>query len=312
MVAPVPPTPTAAAGTEQCPADAMVFSPKLPPPPRRLPYRATECTQPPPGGPEQFQAVEAARRHDCRSSLMSVQAGMKKSVDHCRLYQTAWLCFDEYHQRSLEGTKSKTWDDARFEVYHFEGTEDVQNAVWTEDDKRLPYWFRPPVDGLEFRLKMWNDDPQMAHYVNDLFGEPKVADDFAKDLQLEATLAAGLACVPEDQRTPQMIDAWARRVYFVADALQQDRTGRLLNQHRTDLIPVLKDLLAKATTDMTLADGTTVPIPEPVRDAYDTAMGTKPPPTSKPVVVPRPVDPTSLEPTIQDDGPGVTVNRRGR
>lgn len=302
------PTEPVESAESACPADGVLFAPVLPPPPRRLPWRSNECTQPPPGGTEQFRAVEAARRHDCRDSLDAVQAGMKKSIDHCRLYQTAWLCFDESHQRPLEVAKAKDYPDAKYQLPHFEGAPEQVTEKLTEEQKRLPGWFRPPVDGLEYRLAQWNSDPQMAHFVTDLLGEPKVADEFAKDLHLEALMAAGMACQPEGDRTPAMIDAWARRVYVVTRALERDRTGRLLNQHRSELIPVLRSLIKTATTPIAGPDGKTIPVPDEVLEAYEVAMGTRPEPTGKPA--PRPVapDPGSVEPPIPEDGGNIQVN----
>lgn len=307
-VDPAAPVPVAADATATCPEGAALFAPSLPPPPRRLPWRSNECTQPPPGGTEQFRAVEAARRHDCHDSLEAVQAGMKKSIDHCRLYQTAWLCFDESHQRPLETAKANNFADAKYKIPHFEGAPEQVTESLTEEQKRLPAWFRPAVDGLEYRLQVWNSDPQMAHFVTDLLGEPKVADVFAKDLHLEALMASGMACQPVAERTPAMLDAWARRVYIVTRALERDRTGRLLNQHRSELIPVLRDLIKTATSPQVGADGKEIPVPEVVLEAYEVGMGTRPEPTGKPA--PRPVapDPGTIEPPIPDDEGGIQVN----
>ncbi len=289
-----------------CPPDAALFAPRLPPPPRRLPWRPNECTQPPPGGPEQFIAVDAARRHDCRESLVAVQSGMKKSVDHCRLFQTAWLCFDESHQRPLESVQSKSFSDAKYQLPHFEGTPEQMAESLTEEQKRLPAWFRPAPDGLEFRLASWSEDEQMAHFVTDLLGEPKVADGFAKDLHLEALMAAGLACQPEADRTPAMIDAWARRVYVVTRAIERDRSGRILNQHRSELLPVIRDLIETATSPQVGADGKTLPVPDAVLEAYEVGMGTRPEPTGKPA--PRPVtEQPVVEPPIPEDDGGISV-----
>jgi hypothetical protein len=264
------------------PATAVpILKPDLPQPPRRLPHRASRCTQPPPGGPEQYRAVEAARRRECALSLEAVQAGMKKSIDHCRLYQQAWLCFNETHERPLEQVEAFTFADLQFELWHFEGTRD--KSTMTKELETLPAWYRPAVDGLEYRLEVWNVDEDMADYVADLFGEPKVADDVARDVHIEALAAAGLARAPLDERTPAMIDAWARRVYVVASALN-GRAGRVLNQHRTSLVPTLRELLEQAVADRTEPDGRVVKTPDAVREAYDVGTGNKPPPTSKPVV----------------------------
>jgi protein phosphatase len=308
---PALPTPNVVASTEPsgstCPPDGMLFAPKLPPPPRRLPWRPAECTQPPPGGPEQFRAVEAGRRHDCRESLQAVQGGMKKSIDHCRLFQTAWLCFDESHQRELESARSKTFADAKHQLPHFEGTPEQVSESLTKEQKRLPTWFRPAVDGIEFRMQTWNEDTQMAHYVTDLLGELKVADVFAKDLHLEAVMAAGMACQPDSERTPAMVDAWARRVFVVTKALERDRTGRLMNQHRPELIPVIRDLLKTAITPQPDADGKLRTIPDAVTEAYEVGMGTRPEPTGKPA--PKPVgEQVVKEPEIPEDDGGIRVN----
>lgn len=98
-------------------------------------------------------------------------------------------------------------------------------------------------------------------------------------------------------------------MYVVAHALNQDRTGRLLNQHRSDLLPVLRDLLTEATREHHRADGTAIPVPQDVLDAYAVATGAKPAPTGKVIVAPKPVDPRAFEPELGEEEDGVQINR---
>lgn len=300
----VPPAPEPAPGGS-CPPDLPVFDPELPAAPRRLPHRPSSCTQPPPGGAEQFRAVDAARRRECAVSLENVQVGMVKSIDHCRLYSTAWLCFNEAHTRPMENVVAKDFHDLQFQLWHLEGTPEAKNLAVGRDPtlEKRPAWYRPAVDGLEYRLEAWNRDGRFADYIADLRGEPNVADDIARDVHLEALAAAGLACVPPSERTPAMEMAWARRVYVVASALR-GRAGRLLNQHRSSLVPTLRELLDKSVADYVGPDGKVVPVPAVVREAYDVGAGNKEVPD---VERPRPVvqkPPPEVE--IPDD-PGIEV-----
>jgi hypothetical protein len=129
-------------------------------------------------------------------------------------------------------------------------------------------------------------------------GEPKVADEIANDVHLEALAAAGLACVAPEERSAAMEQAWARRVYVVASALN-GRAGRILNQHRSTLVPTLRELLDKSVADYVRADGKVVPV---------VGMGNRPPPTAR-KVAPAPPDPRSLEPVIPEDDPTIEVAR---
>ena len=136
------------------PEDDYVFKPVIPEPPRRLPHRPGEYTQPPPGGRAQYEAVQMARNRQCADSLDAVRAGMKASIDHATLYSQSWFCFNEVHQRPLMEAQAESWEDFRRLAEHFEGPADMREEQ-SEETKRLPPWFRPAADGIEYRLEAW-------------------------------------------------------------------------------------------------------------------------------------------------------------
>jgi PPM family protein phosphatase len=293
-------TGTASKGSEatQCPVEGYLLKPVLPVPTRRLPSRPSSCTQAPPGGPDTQIAIDRARRDLCAESLVAVQSGMKKSIDHCGLYKSAWLCFNEVHQMKLEAVESDTWGDLVLHLPHFNGTREAREAQYAKPEHRgLPHWYIPAADGVEFRLEAWTLDQQMQEVVADLFGSPTVADQLAKDLHLEALTAAGLACQPPRERTRAMEDAWARRVYVLARSLH-GQPGALIDAHRSQLMVVLRELLEDSVSDYVDDRGNLYRIPGQVRDAYEVGVGNRPPPNPRPATV-RPRGPT--DPTIPDD-----------
>ncbi len=254
-----------------------LFNPDLPPAPRRLPTRPQRYTQPPPGGPLQYEAVSAARRRDCPAASAAVQKGMRDvSIDHATLYRGAWLCFNEAHQRKLEQDESPTWDDFAYKLEHFEGTPEAMKQASDEDPKRrqFPRWYRDPVGGIEYRIKQFTEDEQMVDVLHDLFGEATIADHLAKDVHMEALAAVGLSRVPPAERTPALIDAWARRVYFTSWALR-NRPGRSLDAHRQELVPTLRGLLDEATSS---PEGKRWPVPKVIAQARAVGEGNAPPP----------------------------------
>lgn len=290
-----------------------LFAPQLPAAPRRLPHRSTRYTQPPPGGQVQFGAVNSARNKECSKSLDQVQRGMSISIDYARLYNQAWLCFADAHQRPLEQASVDNWEDFRYVVPHFEGTpEDHKEALAADETLlNLPQWFRPAVDGIEFRLERYadsNDKDRLVDVLNDQFGEPTVADQLAVDLHLVALAAEGLSRVEDP--TDEVAEWWARRVYVATRALN-GRVGRVIERHRHELIPVVRDLLKSATEARELADGGTKPVPTVVQTARDVALGKLPPPNNKPVKKEKyvPLKEPSLD-DLTDDGP-TTIRRAG-
>ncbi|MEM6928659.1 MAG: hypothetical protein AAF602_17105, partial [Myxococcota bacterium] len=252
--------------------DRPLFRPDVPPAPRRLPLRPTGYTQPPPGGPLQYEAVSAARRRDCPKALESVQKGVREvSLDHATLYRGTWLCFNEAHQRKLELAEAFTWADFAYLLQHFEGPPEAMRdaSVRERDRTRVPRWYRDPVGGIEFRLWHYADDEQMAEIVHGLFGGASVADHLATDVYLEALAAVGLSRVPPVDRTPALVDSWARRVYVTTWALGS-RPGQAIATHRGQLLPELRRLIDEATAP---PPGTDWPVPEPVRQARAVGEG---------------------------------------
>ncbi len=227
---------------------ALAFSPEIPASPRRLPHRAVEYTQPPPGGAVQWNAVQAARNRNCPKALETVREGMRQSVDYAQLYTQAWNCFNDSHAIPLAASEARTWEDFAFIAHHFEGSPEQRAQVETEAAKELPLWARPAVGGVEYRIEAWagsNEHDLIIESMSDLIGEPKVADDLARDLLLEAYAAAGLSQV--EAPNERVIDWWARRVYVLTRAMQ-GRAGRIVEQHRSDVVPTLRALLLQATT----------------------------------------------------------------
>jgi serine/threonine protein phosphatase PrpC len=242
-----PPSPSELSPSEYEPTTSL-FAPKLPADPRRLPKRPQIYTQPPPGGATQWAAVQAARNRDCAKALDVVKNGMLVSMDHAPLYDSAWKCFNDTHQRMLAQAEVERPEDFSFLVHHFEGPPDEREERESAEVKALPIWFRPAVGGIEYRLEAWSKsgpEDLMIEVLADLIGEPSVADHLARDLLMEAEAAAGLSRVEDPDE--QVIDWWARRV-FVTTRAMHGRPGRLLEQHRANVVPRIRALLAEATT----------------------------------------------------------------
>ncbi len=244
---PSQPLPTPEVQTAEYEPSSMLFAPDLPPDPRRLPKRAQVYTQPPPGGATQWEAVQAARNRDCAQALDVVRNGMLVSIDHAPLYDSAWKCFNDTHQRMLAQAEVERPEDFGFLVHHFEGPPDERDDRESDEVKSLPIWYRPAVGGIEYRLEAWSrssSEDLMAEVLSDLVGEPAVADHLAHDLLMEAEAAAGLSRVADPDE--QVIDWWARRVYVTTRAMH-GRPGRLLEEHRPDVVPRIRASLAEST-----------------------------------------------------------------
>jgi len=310
------PAPAAQQAPEPAPEpveeDVPLFAPELPAAPRRLPHRPTRYTQPPPGGQVQWVSVQAARNKQCARALSEVQRGMSTSIDYAALYRGAWLCFVDTHQRPLEQASVETWEDFIYVLPHFEGAPEERRAQLEEDPtlEEVPEWYRPAIDGIEYRLERFGestDNDRLVDVLNDQFGEPTVADQLAKDVHMVALAAAGLARVPEPNE--RVVNWWARRV-FVATKAMHGRAGRAIERHRPELIPVIRDLLREATSPRTLDDGTVVEVPEPVLEAREVALGNQPPPTEKKKAEPVYVPPKEPELSDLEDDVGPTEIRR--
>ncbi|MCB9676011.1 MAG: serine/threonine-protein phosphatase [Alphaproteobacteria bacterium] len=285
--------------------DDSFFRARIPDPPRRLPHRPLRYTQPPPRGQSQFVAVQAARDHKCAESLDAVQEAMALSPDHAKLYSQAWFCFQESHARQLVNSKVENYEQFAELESHFRGWPefgDPEDLEWTAEDKRLPLWYRPARDGVEYRLEAWassSEDDLMREVMIDLKGEPSIADDFAADVLVEAQAAVALSRA--EPRTPDIEEAWARRVYVVSSALK-GRVGKLLRTHRPELVPQLEEMLETATTAQ--AEGPAVP--GNIAKAHKVGTGEEPPPTI--VVRPGPkVDPLGEEPDLGPEPGGTKV-----
>ena len=169
------------------------------------------------------------------------------SVDHAQLYEQAWYCFNNTHQRPLAQAEAAHWEDFSFLVHHFEGTPEEREARLTPLDMRRPIWHRRAVGGVEYRMEKWSGslaEDLLADVLNDIVGEAIVADHLVKDVLMEAEAAVGLSRV--ENPNPRVINWWARRVYVTAWAMH-GRIGRLIEQHRPEMVPVINALLEEAT-----------------------------------------------------------------
>jgi len=275
------------AGAEERPAGPLAsgdevrvvhlrFEPDLPPTPRRLPVRPSRHALPAPYSPP-LAFVEALRRRDC-AAVMDAVAEASEGGEHrtSPLWRSAWLCFHDAHQRGLERAESRTWAEFASLLEHFEGTPEAMAEATRGDPSRSrqPRWYRAPVGGLEYRLRRFGEDGSMVDALHDLFGEPTIADHLARDVHLEALAAWALSRVPPEDRTPELIDAWARRVYVTAEALEGP-PGRSLYAHRPELVPELRRLLDDATS---VPAGTNWRVPAEVTRARAVGEGHAPPP----------------------------------
>jgi len=290
--------------------DAPLFAPKIPPGPRRLPHGSGTHTQAPPGGTLQNEAMNAVKRKDCPRALLAIQRGMREvSPDHAVLYRSAWVCFTDAHQRPLMAAQAATFDDFQLLLPHFEGAPELRRNPTSEELKRMPVWGRPALDGIEFRLEQWADDPEMHEVVAGLFGEPQLADTIAIDLHLVALAAEGLSRIPPEMRDPRIEETWARRVYVVSRGLNGP-AGRMLGQHRRDILEIVRDLQTKATTPRDPGNGAEPwPVPAMVLEAKDAGEGLRP------VIAapkPKPINLRDLEPdlAIEEEGE-IDIERSG-
>ncbi|MCA9567096.1 MAG: serine/threonine-protein phosphatase [Myxococcales bacterium] len=270
----------------------------VPKAPRRLPHRPARYLQSPPGGQHMFRAVQAARDQKCAESLSAVQDAMGVSPDHAKLYSQAWYCFGNTHGAALDGLTLDDWSRLPELENHLRGwpLPGDPPIAWTKEGEKVPLWYREAADGVEYRLSAWassDDKDLMREVITDLKGAPTVADELAHDVWIEATMAAALARTEEPD--PSVVEAWARRVYIASSAMN-GRVGRMLSQHRPELVPTIEQLLAQATTP---PEGGKLP-PE-VERALEVGTGKADAPTVQ--VAPR-VRPSNALPEEPDLGGG--------
>ncbi|NCG17723.1 MAG: hypothetical protein GWP91_01750 [Rhodobacterales bacterium] len=276
-------------------------------------------------------AVQAARHHKCAESLETVGKALQASIDHAALYSQAWFCFNETHQRPLLSGKAESWEDFIFLLEYFEGP---PNAKDDQDDtvKQLPAWFRPAPDGIEYRLQEWNDtdrDNQITEVMSDLLGEPTLADHLADDILLELAAAEGLAAI--SQPNERAITWLARRVYVISNSMN-GRVGRLLENHRPELVGEIRERLKVIATPQMpepreplapeigpdgelveaepLLEPQLIPVHEMVAYAYAVGMGgADAPDPTKPIKRTGPTRP--VEPDLEEltDAPDAVIHR---
>lgn len=178
------------------------FAPDIPPLPPFQPHRPTEYTRKPPGGTVQFNAVQAARNHECAAAQQAVAEAMLASHDYGSLYNQAWYCFTMSHSNFLASSTADTTEAFSHLIRSFQGDADLA-------------WSDPPTDGIEYRLAAWETSTETDLFrkvMLDILGPEKVADQLARDVQLEAEAALWLSRLPEHDA--QTASWWARRVYM--------------------------------------------------------------------------------------------------
>lgn len=260
--------------------ESFFFAPRMPEEQRRPPHRPQKWVMPPPGGPDQLEAILTARNGECGKSLGIVQLAMVRSVDHATLYDKSWDCFDARDQQPLMMARARDFAGLAELEKHFGGVPPEK------DTSGLPRWFRPPTGGLEYRMEAWNvsgDRDKFTEVMLDRKGEDTVADTLLRDLWLEATAAASLAKLQDPSE--EAIEVWARRVYFAHTALE-GRVGRLVKEQRPEIVAELEALLAEGLRNVpveTLADPkATTDVPDEVRKAWSVALGYDAAPGVKP------------------------------
>jgi protein phosphatase len=270
----------AAPPTDEPSLPPMVFAPEMPAMPNRYPHRAENFTQPPPGGSTQWTAVNTAREGNCPKSLDVTRLGMLVSIDHAVIYTQAWKCFTDHHQLALMEARVEYWEEFEDLIPHFEGSAEEKALRHHAETVSLPYWYRPAAGGIEYRLEAWaksTSEDMMDDVLADIHGEPQVADEFAKDLFLEAQAAYGLSRVVSDDE--RVVNWWARRVYVVERALH-GRVGRLIEAYRPEVHEEIRQLLWLSTKPRPMADAADdfQAVPAEVLRAKAIALSGEPPP----------------------------------
>lgn len=287
-----------------------LYKPEIPDPPRRLPHRPLEYTQPPPGGPDQWTAVQSARTRKCAESLEAVARGMKASIDHASLYSQSWFCYNEVHQRPLMDARVVEIKEFKPLIDSFRGPEELREEL-PDEVKKLPEWFQPPVDGIEHRLLAFDQSDNKDKFrvvMADLLGEPTLADQLTRDVLLEAQAAVALSKI--DDPSDDVKQWWARRVYITAKVMDGP-IGRLIERHRPELVEEIQGLLDASTAprpvDPDDPDSKMIDPPDMVIEAYEVGIGERDAPN--PNRVKRTSAPTIKEPEFDDQGEAII--RRG-
>ena len=270
-----------AADAEAPLADAY-FAPFVPDAPKRIPHQPRLYMQPSPGGPHQWQVVQATRNRMCSEALKATADAMMDSADHAALYGPVWHCFDENHQAALLKTRLNS-------VHEFVSMiPNLQGAEPTDGD--LPAWYVPATAGIEYRLQMWRDSTQSDMFrtvIEDLIGPAKAADSLAVDLLLESQSAvmlsrsarlAGVNAENADMNA-RLINWWARRVFVVSQALSGP-VGDMIRTHRPELIPQIQNQLDEAAwRPQGPNEAVAVAPPQAISEAYAVGVGAMASPT---------------------------------
>ncbi len=278
-----------------------VFEPHLPVTRRRFSHRARQFVQPPPGGPLQLDIVSAAREAQCGRALDATRRAMRQSKDYGALYNRVWECFDDHHHTVLANAVARTPEEFKALLPHFEGA--------PAEDSALPAWYRPPTDGIEFRLAglaQSTEADRFAEAMRDLRGSEAVADQVMRDLMLEVQAASGLARTAEP--TAEVVQWWARRVFHTVTHLRSP-IGASILEFRPEQHERIVILLDEATQGAWTDRARLGLLPDPVREAVLVGSGEQAAPTQLQSIsarpTPRPVPVAPVEPDPEDLKPRV-------
>jgi hypothetical protein len=203
------------------------------------------------------------RRGACAEALVSAWQAMDESPDHCRLYAEVWRCFTAATEE-LGAARAATFDEFALLLPAFEGERAARAALVDVAPglAQVPQALHPAVGGIEFALEAWADEPALREAITQLVG-PEAGDDLARMLELEGVAAAGLARAGVTDRRPELVDAWARRVYVLSRAL----AGPVERRLEAPQVGLLREQLRSAVADGRAPDGAAVPPPDLVLEA---------------------------------------------
>lgn len=280
------------------PDNLAFFAPYVPESPQRLHHQPSIYLQPSPGGPHQWEAVQAARNNDCGAALDATVKAMSDSNDHASLYTQVWHCYNEFHQAELLQTKINNVSEFALFIPNLQGSEQQSETV--------PAWYIPATGGIEKRLEMWRDSNQSDLFrpvIDDLIGPASVADDLAADLLIEAQAAVMLSRsarllgihLENQEQHERLINWWARRVYIVSSAMNGP-VGQVIRIHRPEIIPQLQNQLDEAAwRPQSPSEPVAIMPPSAVSEAFAVGIGALagptalvPPEEEKPAPVRRP------------------------
>ncbi|MEN0065898.1 MAG: hypothetical protein AAGA48_27405 [Myxococcota bacterium] len=240
-----------------------IYAPELSAPPTRLDVPPLNRWMVPIGGRNLLVIRHAMRHGRCAEALDHLQtAAHEVSVDYIALARPVWRCFDRHVASHAEHHRARSAPEMG-PVFAWLGSPPI------DEDHAVPFWYRPASSGIEMRLERYTADALLREALTASMGSARLADGFARDVQLEWLAARALAQLSAEDRTPDLVAQWARRVFYVTWALGQ-APGELLATHRPDVSRGLREALSAM---LEAPD-----VPSVVHEAHDVARGGKPAP----------------------------------